>query len=85
MAKLDSEEEARFPQFTNEAVKFDITMDQHSGLKCVDVVKQYLKSSEIIEPLILVLKQFLKANELNDPWKGGLSSYGLFLMIVSFL
>lgn len=44
-----------------------------------------MQENELIEPLLLVLKQFLKANELNDPYKGGLSSYGLFLMISSFL
>jgi DNA polymerase sigma len=32
-----------------------------------------------------VLKQFLKACNLNNPYFGGLSSYALFLMIVSYL
>jgi len=59
--------------------------ENHNGLECVKLVKQFLSENEIIEPLILVLKQFLKVNGLNDPYYGGLSSYALFLMIVSFL
>ena len=39
----------------------------------------------MIEPLILVLKQMLKVWGFNEPYNGGLSSYALFLMIVSFL
>jgi len=44
-----------------------------------------MSENAVIEPLILVLKQFLKVNQLNNPYQGGLSSYGLFLMITSFL
>jgi len=39
----------------------------------------------VIKPLILVLKQILKVWGFNEPYNGGLSSYALFLMIVSFL
>ena len=75
----------KFPSVCKELVKIDITIDQHQGLKCVELVKAYMLENQVVEPLLLVLKQFLKANELNDPYKGGLSSYGLFLMISSFL
>ncbi len=59
--------------------------DHHNGLECVNLVQQYLAENEIIEPIILVLKQLLKACQLNNPYFGGISSYALFLMIVSFL
>ena len=57
----------------------------HNGLECVRVVKAFLNENDVIEPLILVLKHFLKACDHNDPYYGGLSSYALFLMIVSYL
>ena len=57
----------------------------HNGLECVRLVQEFLAENEVIEPLILVLKQLLKASNLNNPYFGGLSSYALFLMIVSFL
>jgi non-canonical poly(A) RNA polymerase PAPD5/7 len=44
-----------------------------------------VKDCWLIEPLLLVLKQLLKVNGLNEPFKGGLSSYGVLLMIVGFL
>jgi DNA polymerase sigma len=59
--------------------------DHHNGLECVSLVSDFLAENELIEPLILVLKQLLKACQLNNPYFGGLSSYALFLMIVSFL
>lgn len=38
-----------------------------------------------LPPLTLVLKQFLVEKGLNDAYTGGLSSYGIVLMITSFL
>jgi len=38
-----------------------------------------------LKPLTLVLKQFLVEKGLNDPFVGGLSSYGLVLMITAIL
>lgn len=69
------------------SIPIDIThmTDIHNGVKCVNLVKEYLLDCWFIEPLILVLKQMLKVNSLNDPYKGGLSSYGLLLMIVAFI
>ena len=59
--------------------------DHHNGLECVKIVQEYLQDNELIEPLILVLKQFLKVHNFNNPYFGGLSSYALFLMLVSFI
>lgn len=36
-------------------------------------------------PMTLVLKQFLREQGLNHPYKGGLSSYSLTLLIIAFL
>lgn len=70
-----------------QSFSIDIThmTDMHNGVKCVNLVKDYLLDCWFIEPLILVLKQMLKVNGLNDPYKGGLSSYGLLLIIVAFI
>ena len=35
--------------------------------------------------MVFVLKQFLLQRDLNEVWTGGISSYSLILMIVSFL
>lgn len=44
-----------------------------------------MEECKIIEPLVLVVKQVLKVYDLNSGRSKGLSSYGLFLMIVGFL
>jgi DNA polymerase sigma len=78
---------SKYASIYNERFHIDIThmTEFHNGLKCVELVKEYLLDCWYIEPLILVLKQMLKVNGLNDPYKGGLSSYGLLLMIVAFI
>ena len=85
--KIPELKNLKFPKILMKPIKIDITQltDFHNGLDCVHLVKEYLHENELIEPLILVLKQMLKVWGFNDPYTGGLSSYALFLLIVSFL
>jgi len=64
--------------------KVDISMydPRHNGLLCVDLVKEYLALYPALRSMVLILKQFLYKLNLNDTYLGGLSSYGLILMIV---
>lgn len=39
----------------------------------------------MLPKLVLVLKQFLLQRDLNEVFTGGIGSYSLFLMAVSFL
>lgn len=75
--------------FTEEynEMQMDITLQdgKHFGIKCVELVKSFMAEYEALEPLIFALKNLLKNANLNDPYHGGLSSYGLILMVVSFL
>ena len=71
--------------FNNMPIDISIQDERHFGLKCVELVKGFISQYECLKPLVLVLKNILKISNLNDPYKGGLSSYGLILMIVSFL
>ena len=59
--------------------------EKHFGLKTVELVKSYLKEYSVLEPIILALKTLLNNGSLNNPYTGGLSSYGLILMVVSFI
>ena len=59
--------------------------EKHFGLKTVELVKSYLKEYSVLEPIILALKTLLNNGNLNNPYTGGLSSYGLILMVVSFI
>lgn len=67
--------------------KIDITFQdgKHSGPECVRLVAEYLEMYECLRYLVLPLKQLIFNSQLNDPYQGGLTSYALVLMIVSFL
>ena len=71
--------------YNNIPIDISIQEENHFGLKCVELVKQFMKHYESLKPLVLALKNILKRANLNDPYKGGISSYGLILMIIYFL
>ena len=66
-------------------IDISVESEKHFGLKTVDLVKSYLKEYTVLEPIILALKTLLNNGNLNNPYTGGLSSYGLILMVVSFI
>ena len=68
-------------------IKVDITVqdDKHYGLKCVKLIEDFKKEYEALEYLVIFIKHILKKNDLNDPYTGGLSSYAVTLMVVSYL
>ena len=72
-------------EYNSMPIDISIQDERHFGLKCVDLVKKYITQYECLKPLVLALKNVLKQANLNDPYKGGISSYGLILMIVFFL
>ena len=72
-------------KFNNMSIDISIQDDKHFGLKCVELVKQFIIEYKSLKPLVLAIKNILKKANLNDPYKGGISSYGLILMIVFFL
>lgn len=55
---------------------------RHYGLKCVELVKSFLKEYEALEPLIFALKNILRNSNLNDPYRVNLN---LFLGWTEFL
>ena len=72
-------------EFNNTMIDITLQTKEHYGLRCVKLIKKFLKEYESLEPLLFCLKTILKISELNDPYNGGLSSYALILMVVNFL
>ncbi|DAZ95347.1 TPA: hypothetical protein N0F65_002532 [Lagenidium giganteum] len=60
----------------------DPTVDAHNGIASVALVDELSRHFVGLRELTFVLKHFLAKRGLNDPSIGGLSSYGLLLMIV---
>ncbi|KAK7464117.1 hypothetical protein VKT23_006281 [Stygiomarasmius scandens] len=68
------------------SIPIDITFNQADEVnKSVKVIKGYLSSMPAARPLLMVLKQFLLLRGLNKPFTGGLGSYPLLCMVLSFL
>ncbi|KAM8825965.1 terminal nucleotidyltransferase 4A-like [Synchiropus picturatus] len=66
-------------------VKVDISFNVETAVKAAQFIKSYLKKYPVLPPLIFVLKQFLLQRNLNEVFTGGIGSYSLILMALSFL
>ena len=68
-------------------ISLDISMEnqEHHGEECVNYIKEKIKEFEVLTPMTFALKTLLQKAFLNDPYKGGLSSYGVILLIIHFL
>ena len=52
---------------------------------CSQMITKFSGMLPEFRPLLFVLKQFLREHDLNEPYRGGLSSYSLSLMVIGFL
>lgn len=66
-------------------VKVDISFNMNNGLVSANQIKQYQSAYPHLPRLVMLLKQMLLQRELNEVFTGGVSSYSLILMAVSFL
>uniref|UniRef100_A0A8C5RUH3 Terminal nucleotidyltransferase 4B n=1 Tax=Laticauda laticaudata TaxID=8630 RepID=A0A8C5RUH3_LATLA len=66
-------------------VKVDISFNVQNGVKAAYLIRDFIKKYPVLPYLVLVLKQFLLQRDLNEVFTGGIGSYSLFLMAVSFL
>ncbi|XP_033856416.3 terminal nucleotidyltransferase 4A-like isoform X1 [Acipenser ruthenus] len=66
-------------------VKVDISFNVETGVKAAKFIKDCIEKYTILPYLIFVLKQFLLQRDLNEVFTGGISSYSLILMAISFL
>jgi len=66
-------------------VKVDISFNMRNGVKSAELIKDFKQRFPVLSKLVLVLKQFLLQRDLNEVFTGGISSYSLILMTISFL
>ena len=66
-------------------IKVDISFNNVSGLQSAEVIKTFKLEFPVLPHLVMVLKQFLLRRGLSTVFTGGLSSYSLSLMVISFL
>eukprot|EP01132_Coremiostelium_polycephalum_P004550 gene4550-5668_t len=75
---------------TKENIAVDISFREsptspHTGIAARDLVADNVREVVGLYPLAIVLKWFLRERGLNNTYSGGLSSYCLVLMLISFL
>ena len=63
----------------------DISINQTTGLNTVALINRYLEHFPALRPLIMIIKLFLNSRGLNEVFKGGLGSYSIICMVISFL
>ncbi|KAI3640449.1 hypothetical protein MIR68_001327 [Amoeboaphelidium protococcarum] len=63
----------------------DISFNIQGGVRSSSIIKQKIDLHPALRPLMIVMKQFLLMRGLNEVFSGGLGSYGLTALIVSFL
>lgn len=63
----------------------DISINQDSALETTQFIRKTLKDWQVMRPLILVLKMMLRQLDLGETYKGGIGSYMLFTMVLSYL
>lgn len=65
-------------------IKVDVSFNNKNGVQSAELIKSYKQQFPSMAKLVVILKQFLLQRGLNEVYTGGLSSYSLILMMVSF-
>jgi non-canonical poly(A) RNA polymerase PAPD5/7 len=66
-------------------ISVDVSFNQPFGPQAASLLLTFMDALPPLRPLTFVLKHFLAARDLNKPFTGGMGSYMLQLLIVSFL
>jgi len=70
---------------TEHGVHCDISVGRENGLRSCDIMRRSLSEIAELRPLVVFLKLLLKERGLNQVFTGGLSSYAVFHLVLSFL
>ena len=65
-------------------INIDISINSTND-KQIELIKNILKDYPFIKPLIKIIKKILQIKEMNNPYKGGMGSYCLFLLLYSYV
>ncbi|XP_076449394.1 uncharacterized protein LOC143285846 [Babylonia areolata] len=66
-------------------ISFNSDHNKSNGVESAMLIQKFLQDYPALKYLVLVLKQFLLQRDLNEVFTGGISSYSLTLLAISFL
>ena len=64
-------------------IQVDVSMNNGSATASTHFVLQTVSQYPILRPLTILLKQWLLQRKMNEVYQGGLSSYALFLLVLT--
>lgn len=70
---------------THSHFSVDISVNQGNGVTAGKMIKHYLAELPALRSLILVIKSFLSQRSMNEVYTGGLGSYSIVCLAISFL
>ena len=72
-------------EFHNLTLDISMEIYSHRGQQCVEYINKKIMEYSPLKPLTLALKTIFYNAHINEPYNGGLSSYGIILLIIYFL
>lgn len=66
-------------------IRVDVSFNVTNGVQSARMIAGYISEFPSLPKLMFVLKQFLLQRDLNEVFTGGVGSYCLVLMVISFL
>ena len=63
----------------------DISINQMNGVKAGQMVRHFLEHIPALRALVLITKSFLSQRSMNEVFTGGLGSYSIVCLAISFL
>lgn len=63
----------------------DISINQINGVAAGQMVKRFLAELPALRGLVLIIKSFLSQRSMNEVFTGGLGSYSIVCLAISFL
>lgn len=69
----------------NTGIQVDICFEQDGGVRAIKCIEKWLREWPGLESLVFVVKAFLRQRNLSEVYLGGLGSFSVICMVVSFL
>ena len=63
----------------------DVSINQTNGVAAGKMVNQFLNELPALRGLVLIVKSFLNQRSMNEVFSGGLGSYSIVCLAISFL
>jgi DNA polymerase sigma len=73
-----------FDKFQNDKLNINNSINNNNEISSISYVKKQMEEYPEIKPVLRLLKRYFYIKKMNSCFEGGLSSYSLFLLILSF-